>query len=279
MNIYEKLIEVRKSVPYLKKDNEGYQFKYVSSSQTLGALREAMDKQKLLLVPVVVDSKVTSSEKQMLTELSMEFTWINAEKPEEKITCKWYGQGIDTREQGVGKAMTYAEKYFMLKFFNVPTDKADPDSFQKKPEPAKQQQPNQDRKRQSSTGPGSERLITGPQSKRIFAKRKTVGLLDAPWKEFLKASYSIESSKQIQVKDYDVICAWIDRYKKSNAARPARESLIAEAHQFCDVYGDERYFSILGAAGFEAIEDIADDAELQRCLDEMKRYAAENQTP
>ena len=39
---------------------------------------------------------------------------------------------MDDGEKGVGKALTYAEKYFMLKFFNIPTDKDDPDSFQKK---------------------------------------------------------------------------------------------------------------------------------------------------
>ena len=40
----------------------------------------------------------------------------------------FYGQGVDiSGEKGVGKALTYAEKYFLLKFFNIPTDEADPD--------------------------------------------------------------------------------------------------------------------------------------------------------
>jgi hypothetical protein len=43
------------------------------------------------------------------------------------VSCRWYGQGIDSGERGVGKAMTYAEKYFLLKFFNIPTDEDDPD--------------------------------------------------------------------------------------------------------------------------------------------------------
>ena len=136
-NIYEKLIEVRKSCEYLKKDNAGFQFKFVSSSQTLGSLRKAMDEQGLLLIPSVLENKVsdhTTSKDghEYFTELVMTFTWVNAEKPEERIDCKWYGQGLDTGEKGVGKALTYAEKYFLLKFFNIATDKDDPDSFQKK---------------------------------------------------------------------------------------------------------------------------------------------------
>lgn len=136
MNIYQKLIEVRKSVPYLKKDNKGFQFQYVSSSQTLGSLREAMDAQGLLLVPRVTSSEIRDhttrkGDHEYFSIFNMTFTWINADAPEETIECPWTGHGLDDGEKGVGKAMTYAEKYFLLKFFNIATDKDDPDSFQK----------------------------------------------------------------------------------------------------------------------------------------------------
>ncbi len=146
LNIYQKLIEVRKKVPYLQKENAGEQYKYVSSSQVLANVREEMDKQGLLLIPKVVGKNVigdtvekTNKYNEMkhtttyFTELTMEFTWVNAEKPDETIECPWYGQGVDIAgEKGVGKALTYAEKYFLLKFFNIATDKDDPDSFQSK---------------------------------------------------------------------------------------------------------------------------------------------------
>jgi hypothetical protein len=145
LNIYEKLLEVRKAVPFLKKEAQGHQYKYVSSSQVLQSLREAMDEQKLLLIVKVTDSKVTPETVEYMdgnkqkktttyfTELFVEFTWVNAEKPDEVIVCPWYGQGVDTAgERGVGKALTYAEKYFLLKSFNVATDKDDPDANQGK---------------------------------------------------------------------------------------------------------------------------------------------------
>jgi hypothetical protein len=143
LNIYQKLIEVRKSCEYLKKDNQGYQFKFVSSSQTLGTLRAAMDEHNLLLVPSVTshetrDHTTKKGDHEYFVIATMLFTWINADKPDERIECPWLGQGLDSGEKGVGKAMTYAEKYFLLKFFNIATDKDDPDSFQKKNEsPAK----------------------------------------------------------------------------------------------------------------------------------------------
>lgn len=148
MNIYQKLIEVRKIVPYLQKESKGHQYNYVGSSQVLASVRQKMDELNLLLIPRVVGHQVATTEKtnskgsttsEYFTELDMEYTWVNAEDPNETITVPWYGQGIDTAgEKGVGKAMTYAEKYFLLKQFNIATDQDDPDSFQDRhtPKPA-----------------------------------------------------------------------------------------------------------------------------------------------
>lgn len=145
MNIYEKLLKVKESVSYLKKENEGYQYKFVSSSQVIGALRESINEYKLLLIPNVENAQFKEISRginnkgnetvDLLTELFMSYKWVNIENPEETISVQWYGQGVDTNgEKGVGKAYTYAEKYFLLKFFNIPTDKDDPDSFQEKGE-------------------------------------------------------------------------------------------------------------------------------------------------
>lgn len=157
MNIFQKLIEVRKSCEYLKKDNKGYQFNFVSSSQTLGTLRAAMDKHGLLLVPKVIshetrDHETKKGEHEYFTIASMSFTWINADQPEEQIECPWLGQGLDSGEKGVGKAMTYAEKYFLLKFFNIATDKDDPDSFQKKHDDKPQTTTTKDALRDQAAG-------------------------------------------------------------------------------------------------------------------------------
>lgn len=69
----------------------------------------------------------------------MTFRWVNAENPEDYLEVPWYGQGVDDGEKGVGKALTYAEKYFVLKFFHIATDKDDPDSWAGKHEEEPQQ--------------------------------------------------------------------------------------------------------------------------------------------
>jgi hypothetical protein len=149
MNIYQKLIAVRKAVPYLEKvgsmDGGQQKFKYNPSSQVLGSVREALNEHGLMLIPSVTQARVVESYKgsQTMTELHMTYRIVNAEKPEEAIEIGWYGQGCDSGEKGVGKALTYGEKFLLLKLLNIPTDKDDPDRFDDKyySTPAKAEEP------------------------------------------------------------------------------------------------------------------------------------------
>lgn len=154
MNIYQKLIEVRKEVPYLQKDSQmtqGQQYKYNSSSQVIGAVRKKLDELNILLITKIIDKRVhmdtiefeeskNGSNKPkrtttFFTELDLMMVWVNGEDPKEMIEIPWYGQGIDTAgEKGVGKALTYAEKTFFLKEFNIATDQMDVDAFQERTE-------------------------------------------------------------------------------------------------------------------------------------------------
>jgi hypothetical protein len=186
MNIYQKLIEVRKTVPYIQKADIGGQYQYTGSSRVLAAVTEKMNELGLLLIPSVTghtlnespiefkdaNGNVTKRTTTYFTELEMTMTWVNADKPDEQIVSSWYGQGVDIAgEKGVGKALTYAEKYFMLKFFNIATDKDDPDAFQdkhglKEPEP---DIPPASLKAKYQLGMGSmdgfEKWVTDQQSK------------------------------------------------------------------------------------------------------------------
>ncbi|WP_059050019.1 ERF family protein [Paenibacillus senegalimassiliensis] len=147
LNIYQKLLEVRKDVSYLKKESQSSQYSYTGSAQVLASVRKKINEQGLLLIPRVNDKNLITETVEYtdgnkpkktttyFTELSMTMTWVNAENPTETVECPWYSQGVDIAgEKGVGKALTYGEKYFILKFFNIPTDKDDPDAFQQKHE-------------------------------------------------------------------------------------------------------------------------------------------------
>lgn len=145
MNIYQKLLEVRKAVPFLQKDASGQQYKYNSSSQVITAVRAKLDEMNILLISEVtshnliaetveyIDKDKPKKTTTYFTEVDLMMTWVNADNPEEKIKIPWYAQGVDIAgEKGVGKALTYGEKTFMLKQFNIPTDQMDVDAFQER---------------------------------------------------------------------------------------------------------------------------------------------------
>ena len=141
MTLIEKLFEIQKTCTYLQKNASGYQYKYVSGTDVLTPIRAKMDELGLMLIPRIVKGQAERGEMvadggktkiQFFTQADMEFTWVDVANPMDTLVVPWYGQGVDPAEKGVGKLLTYAERYFMLKFFHIPTDQDDPDRFQEK---------------------------------------------------------------------------------------------------------------------------------------------------
>ena len=136
MNLKQKLIEIRKEVEFLQKDTEGYNYKYVSEDKVLFAIKEKMNELQVLLVPSVLNHSATphtykNSYGKDVTENiikgDMIFTWYDAESEEELIVpFALYGQQADA-SQAFGSGLTYSNRYFLLKFFQVATNENDPD--------------------------------------------------------------------------------------------------------------------------------------------------------
>ena len=122
MKLYEKLLMIQQSIDKFVKDNqvgEGKQaYKAVSSDQVLDTVRPLLNELKLLLLPEVNSANVivgatSSGTARYLTELHMTMTWVDTESG-------------DTLSQ-----QSYAEKYYLMKVFHVPTPKDDPDGDKK----------------------------------------------------------------------------------------------------------------------------------------------------
>ena len=168
MNLHEKLVEIRKEVINFSKDTEGYGYKYVSGSQAIAKIRNKMDELGILLVPTVGDAitstydYVNSKGKECTDHIvsgDMSYTWINAEKPEETLTVPWKLYGTqDDISKAFGSGLTYSERYFILKFFQAPTDDADPD--------------NRDT---SNRGTGAKKGLSEAQLKRLYAIANKAG--------------------------------------------------------------------------------------------------------
>lgn len=142
LNLAQKLIEIRKSVPYVKKETKGNKGAYASGSIILGALKSKMDELGVLLEPHILNKQSTHYEQKtqngsramIEVQADMLMVWVDAESGEErKVPFACFGAQSDIA-MAFGTALTYSERYFMLKYFNIPTDKLDPEAFQRKAE-------------------------------------------------------------------------------------------------------------------------------------------------
>lgn len=126
MNIYEKINKIMADTPYIFKDGKiefgNTKYRAVTEENVLSMLRPKMIEQGLVMFPVTLEA----TKEGTLTTANMVFKVVNAENPEESILVASGGQGADAQDKGIGKAITYANKYALLKMFLVPTGD-DPD--------------------------------------------------------------------------------------------------------------------------------------------------------
>ncbi len=142
MNVYQKLLEVKKACDLFSKDasTTGYgAYKYVSGSQVLSSIKKKMEEVGLLFVPVTVENRswstfdYTNSKGETKTDFIVEgkvtYRFVNAEDPTDCIDIPWefYGQQNDI-SKAFGSGLTYTERYMLLKTLGIPTDDEDPDA-------------------------------------------------------------------------------------------------------------------------------------------------------
>jgi len=144
LNLHQKLIEIRKQVTYLKKGEKSFNYNYAKGSVLLGLLRPKMDELNVLLSYEIeemdtsdvertqFDKKTKENINVQLGRVRMKYTFIftDADDPKQEMKRTLYFQGVGDDIKDIGGYNTYAIRYFLLGFFNIPTDDMDPDSFE-----------------------------------------------------------------------------------------------------------------------------------------------------
>ena len=146
MSIYRKLHTLQTKIKGLGKDKSSHNFQYVTGNKLLSHIRPLMDELGLLLKHEVlsventrIDYKTKYAEKsEILSAVSMRFTWVDVDTGETDVNL-WSANGQNDWEKGLGSALTYGERYFLMKYFHIATDEDDIDNPERKPEP---KQPN-----------------------------------------------------------------------------------------------------------------------------------------
>lgn len=148
MNLYQKIVEVRKEAKGFYKDKKSFNYAYVTGNQILEKIRDKMNELNLLLIPSTklgehyTHNYLTAKGKDatdFVVSGEMAYTWVDGDNPEEKLEVSWayYGQQDDI-SKAYGSALTYSERYFLLKCLGLPTDEDDPDLKPQRQQPVKQ---------------------------------------------------------------------------------------------------------------------------------------------
>ena len=135
LNLYQKLLKIQQEVIGLGKDSKSFGYQYVSGSKVLEYVKPLMNQYGILLKQEIIDIENTrqdyvtknGAKSEILSKVMMKFTWIDADSGERDEN--FFGaNGQNDWEKGLGSALTYAERYFLLKYFHINTDEDDIDN-------------------------------------------------------------------------------------------------------------------------------------------------------
>lgn len=143
MNIYQKMAAITADLNAVAKNlrvGEGRnEYKAVGEADVLAAVKPLEAKHGVYSYPVkrsVIDSDLitvkktykgeTSESSKFFMRVETVYRFLNIDAPEEFIDITTYGDGIDAADKAPGKAMTYGDKYALLKAYKIITGD-DPD--------------------------------------------------------------------------------------------------------------------------------------------------------
>ena len=150
LNIYEKMSLITDEIGVIEKNlnvqvNKNASYKAVSERDVLynvkpiekkyrvysyPAEREIVDRDTLVKETEFTDSRTDNTTITRTNSLFMRietiYRFVNIDNPDEFVETMVYGDGVDTGDKAPGKAMTYADKYALMKAYKLSTGD-DPD--------------------------------------------------------------------------------------------------------------------------------------------------------
>lgn len=138
LNLFERLLAITKELGKVEKSlnvstGKG-SYKALSEGDVLAAIKPLETEFGVFSYPVnreVVDSQILAADGQKKTfflRIKTTYRFVNVNNPAEFIDICSFGDGIDTGDKGCGKAITYSDKYALMKLYKIETGE-DPDQF------------------------------------------------------------------------------------------------------------------------------------------------------
>jgi hypothetical protein len=187
-----------KAIEYLTKDDKvefgTTKYKAISEEKVTTAVRKELVKQGIVIIPTMQESTVTElirTEKSVnqRADVHTKYRIQNIDDVNDFIEVESNGSGVDTQDKAVGKAMTYAYKYMLLRTFAIPTGE-DPDKIS-----------SAETDYRMKTEIDGEKLITKSQAQALNTSIENAGIKDEIV-ELILGQYGYSSTNEIKIKDY-----------------------------------------------------------------------------
>lgn len=195
LNIYEKLTLITDEIGVIEKNlkvqvNKNASYKAVSERDILDAVKPLEKKYRVYSFPSereILDKDVLVKETEyqgtinrtntLYMRVKTLYKFVNLDKPEEYIETDVYGDGIDTGDKAPGKAMTYADKYALMKVYKISTGD-DPD---KEPSP-------------------ENGYSTGTEKKATEGQLAVLNKLSDEQKDYIRKGYKVNSIEDLNIR-------------------------------------------------------------------------------
>ena len=140
MNIFQKMSAVTAELQTVAKNltvstGKNNTYKAVSERDIIDAVKPIEVKYGIYSFPCdrqVIESQILESENNgnkkttFFSRIRVTYRFVNIDKPDEFVDMVTFAEGFDTQDKGSGKAMTYADKYALMKAYKISTGD-DPD--------------------------------------------------------------------------------------------------------------------------------------------------------
>lgn len=208
--LVRKLAEVMAAIGRIQKKgwNDHFKYKFAQEADVVEKIRRELAERHVMLLPEVVGErrveigKTSGGSVKCLTQLDMIFSWIDGDTGE-VLQQKWLGSGLDTEDKGAPKAMTGAEKSFLLKTFMIPTGD-DPEATDVTGKSTKKTQVPA-----PTAAPDDERPITPEMVRRIQKAVKAHNSNVDELKAWVERRFKVTTTTAIKRRDYDAVMRYV----------------------------------------------------------------------
>ena len=149
MTLHQKILKIADMAGVLQKSKSGYSYKYVPEEDIQAKVTAGLQKYGVMLYDSIVpgtlnvtpytyekyDPKIKANKpvNEVIVSADMTYTWVNAEKPEERVETTWAFVGqMEDAAQAMGAGLTYANRYYLMKQLQLATTESDPDNYRSK---------------------------------------------------------------------------------------------------------------------------------------------------